>query len=150
VVTCGIVQVEPGGANVVPGLVRISLDFRDPDRSRLLDLEEAVVIAAREAAERHDLEVAYTRESITDPVPLDPRMQDLVARAAADRGLRTLHLPSGAGHDAQNMARLAPAGMIFVPSIDGRSHSPAESSTWEDVEAGANVLLGAVHALATV
>jgi N-carbamoyl-L-amino-acid hydrolase len=149
VVTCGIVQVEPGGANVVPGLVRMSLDFRDPDRRRLLDLEEAVAAAAREAADRHDLEVTYTRGSITDPVPLDPRMQDLVASVAADRDLRTLHLPSGAGHDAQNMARLAPAGMIFVPSVDGRSHSPAESSTWEDVEAGANVLLGTVHALAT-
>jgi N-carbamoyl-L-amino-acid hydrolase len=149
VVTCGIVQVEPGGANVVPGLVRMSLDFRDPDRRRLLDLEEAVAAAAREAADRHDLEVTYTRESITDPVPLDPRMQDLVASVAADRDLPALHLPSGAGHDAQNMARLAPAGMIFVPSVDGRSHSPAEWSTWEDVEAGANVLLGTVHALAT-
>jgi N-carbamoyl-L-amino-acid hydrolase len=149
VVTCGIVQVEPGGANVVPGLVRMSLDFRDPDRRRLLDLEEAVAAAAREAADRHDLEVTYTRESITDPVPLNPRMQDLVASVAADRDLPTLHLPSGAGHDAQNMARLAPAGMIFVPSVDGRSHSPAEWSTWEDVEAGANVLLGTVHALAT-
>lgn len=149
VVTCGIVQVEPGGANVVPGLVRMSLDFRDPRLPRLLELEEAVVAAAREAAERHDLEVGYTRESITDPVPLDPRMQDLVGAVAAGLGLRTRRLPSGAGHDAQNVARFAPAGMIFVPSVGGRSHSPAELTTWEDVEAGANVLLGVVHALAT-
>jgi hydantoinase/carbamoylase family amidase len=149
VVTCGIVRVEPGGANVVPGLVRMSLDFRDPERERLLALEEAVVAAARDAADRHGLEVGYARESITDPVPLDPRMQDLVAGVAAAQGLETRQLPSGAGHDAQNVARLAPAGMIFVPSVGGRSHTPAELSTWEDVEAGANVLLGAVHALAT-
>ncbi|MHA6616038.1 allantoate amidohydrolase [Pseudonocardia sp. DLS-67] len=149
VVTCGIVRVEPGGANVVPGLVRMSLDFRDPERERLLALEEAVVTAARDAADRHGLEVGYTRESITDPVPLDPRMQDLVASVAAAQGLPTRQLPSGAGHDAQNVARFAPAGMIFVPSVGGRSHAPAELSTWEDVEAGANVLLGAVHALAT-
>jgi beta-ureidopropionase / N-carbamoyl-L-amino-acid hydrolase len=149
VVTCGIVRVEPGGANVVPGLVRMSLDFRDPERGRLLALEEAVLGAAREAAGRHGLEVGYTRESITDPVPLDPRMQDLVAGVAAAQGLTTRTLPSGAGHDAQNVARLAPAGMIFVPSVGGRSHTPAELTTWEDVEAGANVLLGAVHTLAT-
>jgi beta-ureidopropionase / N-carbamoyl-L-amino-acid hydrolase len=149
VVTCGILHVEPGGANVVPGVVGMSLDFRDPERGRLLDLEEAVVAAARDAAHRHDLEVAYTRESITDPVPLDPRVQELVATVAARHGLETRRLPSGAGHDAQNMARLAPAGMIFVPSVGGRSHSPAELTTWEDVEAGANVLLGVVHALAT-
>jgi N-carbamoyl-L-amino-acid hydrolase len=149
VVTCGIVHVEPGGANVVPGLVRMSLDFRDPERQRLLDLEEATVAAARDAADRHHLEVSYTRESITDPVPLNARMQNLVATVAAGHGLPTLRLPSGAGHDAQNVARLAPTGMIFVPSVQGRSHSPAELSTWEDVEAGANVLLGMVHTLAT-
>ena len=149
VVTCGILHVEPGGANVVPGLVRLQLDFRDSDRERILELEEATVAAARYAADRHDLEVSYTRESITDPVPLNPRMQDLVATVAAGQGLQTLHLPSGAGHDAQNVARLAPTGMIFVPSVQGRSHSPAELTTWDDIEAGANVLLAMVHALAT-
>ena len=115
----------------------------------MLELEAAIVTAARDIADRHDLEVDYTRESITDPVPLNPRMQELVATMAAGQGLRTLRLPSGAGHDAQNMARLAPTGMIFVPSVEGRSHSPAELSTWEDIEAGANVLLAMVHALAT-
>ncbi|WP_433559684.1 Zn-dependent hydrolase [Pseudonocardia xinjiangensis] len=149
VATCGILHVEPGGANVVPGLARLQLDFRDLDRERMLELEAAIVAVAREVADRHDLEVGYTRESITDPVPLDPRMQELVATVAAGQGLRTLPLPSGAGHDAQNMAKLAPTGMIFVPSVDGRSHSPAELTTWEDIDAGANVLLAMVHALAT-
>ncbi len=149
VVTCGILHVEPGGANVVPGLARLQLDFRDPDRERLLQLEEAIVAAAREAAERHDLQVDYTRESITDPVPMDPRLQDLVETTAAAQGMQTLRMASGAGHDAQNMARLAPTGMIFVPSVQGRSHSPAELTAWEDIEAGANVLLAMVHTLAT-
>jgi beta-ureidopropionase / N-carbamoyl-L-amino-acid hydrolase len=149
VATCGILHVEPGGANVVPGLARVQLDFRDSDRTRVLELEEAIVAAARDVADRHGLEMSYTRESITDPVPLNQRMQDLVATVAASRGMKTLTLPSGAGHDAQNVAKLAPAGMIFVPSVGGRSHSPAELTTWEDVEAGANVLLATVHALAT-
>src|SRR5690606_27260937 len=65
------------------------------------------------------------------------------------QGRSTLRMPSGAGHDSQNMSRLAPTGMIFIPSTGGRSHSPAEHSTWADIEAGANVLLQAVLSLAT-
>jgi N-carbamoyl-L-amino-acid hydrolase len=149
VVTCGILQLEPGGANVVPGVARLQLDFRDPDLDSLLDLEAAVVAAARETAAQRGLEVAYARDSITDPVPLDPSLQDLVESVAAGQGLRSLRLPSGAGHDAQNMAKLAPTAMVFVPSVDGRSHSPSERTAWADVERGANVLLDVVHTLAT-
>lgn len=149
VATCGIVTAEPGATNVVPGTCRLWLDFRDPDLDRLLELEQAVVAAARRAGDRHQLEVAYHRHSITDPVRLDERMQQLVESAATGLGLSTLRMPSGAGHDAQNMARLAPTGMIFVPSVAGRSHSPAELTTWDDVENGGNVLLAAAHQLAT-
>jgi N-carbamoyl-L-amino-acid hydrolase len=149
VATCGIVAVEPGATNVVPGVCRLRLDFRDPDRDRLMALEEAIVAATGEAAERHGVEVAYHRESVTDPVTLDERMLELVESAATGLGLSTLRMPSGAGHDAQNLAKLAPTGMIFVPSVAGRSHSPAERTRWEDVENGANVLLTAVHRLAT-
>ncbi|MGH3682770.1 MAG: hydantoinase/carbamoylase family amidase, partial [Natronosporangium sp.] len=149
VATCGMVDVRPGAGNVVPGTCRLQLDFRDPDRDRLLALEQAIVAAAEQAADRHQLQVSYQRESITDPVALDPRMQDLIESAAGRLGLRTLRMPSGAGHDAQNLATLAPTGMIFVPSVAGRSHSPAELTSWDDVENGGNVLLATVHALAT-
>ncbi|MPZ26619.1 MAG: hydantoinase/carbamoylase family amidase [Micromonosporaceae bacterium] len=149
VATCGIVSVQPGAGNVVPETCRLQLDFRDPDRDRLLALEQAIVAAAEQAAGRHQLRVSYHRDSITDPVALDPRMQDLVESTATRLGLRTLRMPSGAGHDAQNLATLAPTGMIFVPSVAGRSHSPAELTTWDDVENGGNVLLAVVHALAT-
>jgi beta-ureidopropionase / N-carbamoyl-L-amino-acid hydrolase len=149
VATCGIVTLEPGATNVVPGVCRLWLDFRDPDRDRLLALEEAIVAAANRAAERFGLAAAYHRESVIDPVRLDERMQRLVESAGGGLGLRTMRIPSGAGHDAQNMAKLAPTGMIFVPSVGGRSHSPAELTGWPDVENGANVLLAAVHQLAT-
>jgi beta-ureidopropionase / N-carbamoyl-L-amino-acid hydrolase len=149
VATCGIVHVTPGGANVVPGKCQLSLDFRDPDGDRLLALEEAIVAAAGEAAGRHRVEVAYDRHSITDPVLLDPRIQRLVEDGARRLGLTTVRMPSGAGHDAQNIAKIAQTGMIFVPSVDGRSHSSAERTHWHDVEHGANVLLATVHALAT-
>jgi N-carbamoyl-L-amino-acid hydrolase len=143
------VAAEPGAGNVVPGACRLQLDFRDPDRDRVLALEQAIVAAAGQAADRHRVTVTYHRDSIIDPVRLDERMQQLVETAAAGLGLSTLRMPSGAGHDAQNLAKLAPTGMIFVPSVAGRSHSPAERTSWEDVENGGNVLLAATHRLAT-
>jgi N-carbamoyl-L-amino-acid hydrolase len=149
VATCGIVQVRPGAANVVPGTCRLQLDFRDPDRDRLLRLEQAIVAAAEQAAGPNQVEVSYRRDSITDPVAMDGRMQERIESAAARLGLSTLRMPSGAGHDAQNLAKLAPTGMIFVPSVAGRSHSPAELTRWQDVENGANVLLATVHDLAS-
>jgi beta-ureidopropionase / N-carbamoyl-L-amino-acid hydrolase len=149
VATCGIVRVAPGAGNVVPGECRLLLDFRDPDRDRLLALERAIVAAAEAAAAEHQLGVTYHRHSITDPVLLDTRIQGLIDTSARRLGLSTLPMPSGAGHDAQNIATLAPTGMIFVPSVDGRSHSPAELTRGPDLVNGANVLLATVHALAT-
>jgi N-carbamoyl-L-amino-acid hydrolase len=73
-------------------------------------------------------------------------MQEIVGGAAADLGLSNVGMPSGAGHDAQSMARLAPMGMIFVPSIGGISHSPRELTTWEDCTRGADVLVASVLA----
>src|SRR5262249_12431844 len=78
------------------------------------------------------------------PALTDPRMRALVAAVADDLGLRHLDLPSGAGHDAQELARIAPMGMIFIPSVGGISHSPKELSRPEEITAGANVLLQAV------
>lgn len=149
VATCGIIDVQPGATNVVPGACRLQLDFRDPDPDRLLVLEQAIVAAAEQAGDRHEVRVSYRRDSITDPVQLDRRMQDRIESAAARLGLSTLRMPSGAGHDSQNLATLAPTGMIFVPSVAGRSHSPAELTRWEDAGNGANVLLATVLQLAT-
>lgn len=149
VATCGIVRVRPGAGNVVPESCELRLDFRDPDRDRLLALERAIASAAREAAARHQVEVTCHRHSITDPVLLDPRIQTVIEAEAVRLGLSTVRMASGAGHDSQNLARLAPTGMIFVPSIDGRSHSPAELTHWQDIRNGADLLLTTVLALAT-
>jgi beta-ureidopropionase / N-carbamoyl-L-amino-acid hydrolase len=149
VATCGILQVAPGAGNVVPGECRLQLDFRDPDAEQLAALERAIVAAAEQAAGRHQVAVTYHRHSITDPVLLDERVQALIEAEAGRLGLSTMRMASGAGHDAQNIATLAPTGMIFVPSVGGRSHSPAEQTHWHDVKNGANLLLATVHALAT-
>jgi beta-ureidopropionase / N-carbamoyl-L-amino-acid hydrolase len=82
-------------------------------------------------------------------VPLDAGLQAAIEAAAADLGLSSRRLASGAGHDSQRIATLAPTGMLFVPSRDGRSHSPAEHTDWADCEAGANVLLHVLAELAT-
>jgi N-carbamoyl-L-amino-acid hydrolase len=149
VATCGKLVTFPGGANVVPALVRMLLDYRDPDAARLAGLDERLLAAARQAAEAHDVTLHWAAEALVAPVELDPRVRSVIDGRARGLGLSTLAMPSGAIHDAQNMAAIAPAGMIFVPSRDGRSHSPAEHTDWDDIENGANVLLAALTGLAT-
>ena len=83
-----------------------------------------------------------------EPAPTDPGIRAAFAAAATERGLTTMELPSGAGHDAQALAALTPSGMVFVPSVGGVSHDPAELTRWEDCVNGANVLLGATVARA--
>jgi N-carbamoyl-L-amino-acid hydrolase len=82
--------------------------------------------------------------NVNIPAPTDPKIRAIIDQSAKELGLSTKVMPSGAGHDAQDMARLGPVGMIFIPSIGGISHSPKEFSRPRDIENGANVLLGAV------
>ncbi len=149
VVTCGRLSLAPGADNIVPGRATLHLDMRDRDRGVIEALEAAVTAHAKAAAEAHDLEVSVTRESLTDPTPLDGRLVDLVAESADAAGLAARRMPSGAGHDAQVVAPEVPTAMVFVPSIDGRSHSPLERTEPEDLVAGLRVLHGAVRRLAT-
>jgi N-carbamoyl-L-amino-acid hydrolase len=148
VLTCGLTDIEPGGTNVVPQRARLYLDFRDTSMDRLHRLEQAITRAAEEAAAQHRVESQYHRLSLTEPVATDEQLQTLISRLAESRGFSTRRMHSGAGHDAQNMARITPTGMIFIPSIGGKSHSPQEYSTWDSIEKGATVLLDAVLELA--
>lgn len=148
VITAGIISVAPGGANVVPETATFSLDFRDLEQARVEELARAITAAAHEVAQRYGLRVDVDLKPSIPPCQLDSRIQQIIADAAAARGLAVSHLPSGAGHDSQNLARLAPTGMIFVPSVGGRSHCPQEHTAWDDVENGANVLLDTIVALA--
>ena len=148
VATCGRLAVAPGADNIVAERVTVFLDFRDPERQVLEALEQAVVQRANACAAEHDVEVTYDRGSLIDPVPLDESVRATIAEVAGEQDRILRHLPSGAGHDSQQMARIAPTGMIFVPSRDGRSHSPAEYTADDDIEAGANVLLHTLLRLA--
>jgi N-carbamoyl-L-amino-acid hydrolase len=142
VATVGRVTLEPGAFNVIAGEAHIALEFRSADASRLDALEDALVLRAREAeALGHVVEIEPVGR--WDPVPLDATVRTAIARVARMLGLSAVELPSGAGHDAQALAHVTPSGMIFVPSVGGLSHQPAEQTAWDDCLNGANVLLGA-------
>jgi len=132
----------------VPRLATLTLDYRDPDRERLGHLAEALHAAADRAATDHGATATWHPDVPIDPVSMDAGIREVIEDAAARCGLRTMAIASGAGHDAQNMATLAPTGMIFVPSKAGRSHSPAEQTDFAHLEQGANTLLQTVLQLA--
>ena len=148
VITTGRVRVQPGGSNQVPELAEVSLDFRDPSRERVAAMLEAIGRTAQEAAAACGVSAEWDADEIVDPVPLDEGIREIIRGSAGDLALSSTDIPSGAGHDSQNMALLTPTAMIFVPSRDGRSHVPVEYTTDEDVVAGADVLLATLTQLA--
>jgi N-carbamoyl-L-amino-acid hydrolase len=143
VATVGDIQTEPGSFSVVPGRARLRLECRSLDPGRLDELEHALTELARAEAAALGLEVTVNRVGRWEPAPTDGRVRASIHRAALELGLSTMELPSGAGHDAQPLARVTASGMVFVPSVGGVSHDPGEHTAWEDCVNGANVLLGA-------
>jgi len=139
--TVGRVSVSPNATNVVPGTVTFSVEFRDVDIKALTVAEAEFRRNVREVEASDGVSVDIQALPPTTPAPIKPEMQDLVAGAASNLGLATERLPSGAGHDAQAMAAITDVAMIFVPSIDGVSHSPLEFSTPQACADGAQVLL---------
>src|SRR5215472_1750341 len=139
--TVGHLEVFPNAHNVVPGLVKHSIELRDLSAEKIARLGEEIQRQAQEIARETGTEIQVKRVDHDPPAMADPEIQRKIEEAAASLQLKTMRLPSGAGHDAQWMARLAPMGMIFVPSIGGISHSPKERATWQDCANGANVLL---------
>lgn len=148
VATIGRVELVPGAANVVPGRAEFSLEVRDTDPAVLERLGLAFRRALSAIARRRDLMFEFDVLSALEPVKCDPLVMHAIAEAAKRLGAGHMTLPSGAAHDTQMLAGLTRAGMIFVPSREGRSHSPAEWTAWEDIETGANVALNALYALA--
>jgi N-carbamoyl-L-amino-acid hydrolase len=142
--TVGKLAVFPGGANVIPGKVVLTLELRDLDPSVTTALFDEIERAGKSIAASTGTSFSAVATHTNDPSPTHSAVQQAVRDAAAALGLKTHDLPSGAGHDAQNMAVLCPAGMIFVPSVDGVSHSPREFTEDRDVVNGANVLLGSL------
>jgi beta-ureidopropionase / N-carbamoyl-L-amino-acid hydrolase len=146
--TIGHVQLKPGAANVIPGQAIFSLDVRDTDEHILQSLSEALRRTLSAIARRRNLMFEFTVLSEITPVKCSPIVLDAINESVNKLEMPAMHLSSGAAHDAQMIASIAPAGMIFVPSKEGRSHSPAEWTAWADIEAGANTLLNTLKRLA--
>jgi N-carbamoyl-L-amino-acid hydrolase len=140
----GRLEVFPGARNVVPGLVKHSLELRDLSPEKIARLGKQIQQRAQTIAQETGTTITITPIEHDPPAIATPAVQSAIEEVAAGLGLKTTRLPSGAGHDAQNMAQLAPMGMIFVPSVDGISHSPRELTHWEDCGNGANMLLHTV------
>ncbi|MBV8495423.1 MAG: hydantoinase/carbamoylase family amidase, partial [Gammaproteobacteria bacterium] len=145
--TVGQLEVLPNAPNVIPGLVRHSLEFRDLSADKVAQLGAEITARAQAIAAATHTRISVTRVEHDDAAFADPAIQRQIEAAAARLGLKTMHLPSGAGHDAQLLAKLGPMGMIFVPSVGGISHSPRELTRWADCSNGASVLLETVLAI---
>jgi N-carbamoyl-L-amino-acid hydrolase len=145
--TVGRIEVEPNSPNVIPGRVTMSVEFRDLAEATMKQLGDAVQQRATAIAKNTNTKITFTLASTNPPAMATSGVQDAIGRSAEAAGLKTMRLPSGAGHDAQQIARIAPTGMIFVPSVGGISHSPKELTSWEDCANGANVLLRTILAL---
>ncbi len=141
--TIGKAEILPGAPNSVPGAVEFSLDFRDPSDSTLDELARAFQKALAAISRRRGLQFEFNIQGEIQPVACDERLTGMLDAEAERLALRSTHLLSGAAHDAQLVGRIAPMAMIFVPSQGGLSHSPAEWTAWEDIEAGANLMLAA-------
>jgi len=142
VATLGVVQVKPGAVNVIPGFVHLEAEFRDLEMARLEDTEKRFVAACAEIARDTHTKIEVRRQEIVQAAPTAPGFRATIESVAAALGYSTMPVPSGAGHDAQAMARLTEIGMIFVPSKAGISHAIEEFTPAEDCARGANVLLG--------
>src|SRR5215217_1226665 len=139
--TVGRINALPGAPNVIPGKVVLSLELRDLDAAKINMLFEKIQAEAQKIAAESKTKFDFKEINVNIAAPTDPRIRSLISDAARDLKLTTKLMPSGAGHDAQDMARLGPVGMIFIPSVGGISHSPREFSRPEDIANGANVLL---------
>ena len=140
---CGVVRVSPGNVNVVPETVTMTLDLRNPDDGGIAEAETAIRRFCAELSARDDVTIALRDLARFPATPFDETLIAGIEACAAEFGLPVRRIISGAGHDAQMMARLCPTAMIFIPSIGGLSHNPAERSTDADIVAGADILLAA-------
>jgi N-carbamoyl-L-amino-acid hydrolase len=144
VATVGEIQNYPNSRNIIPDKVHFTVDIRSWDDDHALKAWEIVRKDFEDIAARRGCPIKIEETWRVEHSPFDEKLVQGILNAADDLGYTSLHMVSGAGHDASYMNQVCPTAMIFVPSIGGRSHVEVENTTWEDCEAGANVLLHAI------
>ena len=144
----GRIHPFPDIVNVIPGRTTFTIDLRQYNQEIFEKGKIRVEQLVNEVSEKHGLCCSLEQVVNASPVVFPLSMTELVNRAADKCGYKHIALPSGAGHDAQFMHRICPSGMIFVPSIEGRSHCPEEKTDWDDAAAGVDILLHSILELA--
>jgi len=148
VCTAGKIDLYPNLINVVPARATITLDIRNTDESMLQEAESEISKFVEEIAQAEGVTIKTRTLARFEPVVFDAAVVQCVEQIANELGNSVQVMPSGAGHDAQMLARICPSGMIFVPSVKGISHNPAEFTSEQDLHAGADVLLQVMLTLA--
>ena len=149
VATVGLISCEPGQVNVIPGRVQFTLDIRDTGSKRLEEAVKKIMAVIERACQERGLTNEIKQRSDTPPVALSKKVVQLIENVARERKIEPLKMMSGALHDSSILAEITDVGMIFVPSKDGRSHSPEEFTDLKDIKVGADILLDAVVNLAS-
>jgi beta-ureidopropionase / N-carbamoyl-L-amino-acid hydrolase len=147
--TVGTIQAEPGAINIVPGQVVLSIDIRGTSSEQKRQVVEDVMKEIEQTAQRRDLQTSIETLGEEEPVQLNSELIELLESCCEDRSIPYLRMPSGAGHDAMQMAQICPAAMLLVPSRRGISHNPDEWTELEDLVAGVQVYSDATLSLAT-
>lgn len=145
--TVGKLNTFPSGITTIPGKVEIGIDIRDVVPQNLKNFESEILKAMGDASERYGVDIRTDVQYVSIPVKLADEVINVVDSAASQLGIKKKRMISGAGHDAENMAEKVKAGMIFVPSVNGKSHVPLEWTNWEDIEKGAQVLTQTLKSL---
>ena len=141
VATVGKITPEPGAPNVIPGRTSLTLEIRDLDMAKIDNLFKVLVKESKLIGEETGTQFSFDQFYLSKAALTDDLFRKVIEEETEKLGFSYTRMPSGAGHDAQSIAQLAPVGMIFIPSLGGISHSPKEKSRSKDIEAGANVLL---------
>lgn len=147
VATVGCMEFQPNAINVIPSKAIFTVDLRDPDEDRLREEEAALARFLESLSAEEQVAISVQRLARFEPVKFDERIVAAIETAARARALPCRRMTSGAGHDAQMIARIAPSAMIFVPSKGGISHNPREFTENDDLVAGADILLDVVTSL---
>ena len=138
---------KPGAPNVIPGEVELVIELRDLSLEKVEAIFKRIEARSVGIAKQTGTSIEFKLTSSHKPALASEWVREIIAKEATGAGFKTMSLPSGAGHDAQMLARIAPMGMIFVPSVAGISHSPKELTRWEDAANGCEVLLRTVLAI---
>ncbi len=144
VATVGMIKPFPGAPNVIPGKVSASLEIRDLNEKKIDSIYKKIKRSTEKIAKRTGTTFQFQQTINIVPEPTNDLIIKAIFEASNDLKLKSKFMPSGAGHDAQEIAQICPIGMIFIPSKNGISHSPKEYSTANDISNGANVLLHTV------